>query len=367
MSFNRVEIDLAALAANFQLLASRLPATTRQLVMVKSEAYGHGLERSALALARAGATAFGVAELEEGVRLRRAGITGEILVALGLSPDDDPADVLRHDVQVVVCGAEDIDRLRPLAGSGGAPAVHLKVDVGMGRLGCLPAQAPGLVDMVRAAGLRLAGLMAHFPLADEDVGATREHLQRFLSLVARLRPALPAGCRLHIANSAAMLRGLGTELDWVRPGIALYGAGPAGLAPAGLRPVMAMKSSVVQVKEVPAGSGVSYGHTFVTRRRSRIAVLPVGYDDGYLRRLSGRAWVLIRGRRCPVVGTICMNACMADVTGLPEVTAGDEVVLLGRQGDEEIAAEEIARWSDTISYEILCLFGSRNRRVFRGV
>ncbi len=366
MPFNRVEIDLRALAANFRLLASSLPAATRPLVMVKSEAYGHGLERSALALARAGAAAFGVAEVEEGVRLRLAGITGEILVTLGLAVDDDVADLLRHDLQVVVCSAEDIARLRPLARNGRPPAVHLKVDVGMGRLGCLPGQLPDLVDMAQDAGLRLAGVMAHFPLADEDVEATREHLHRFLALAARLRPRLPAGCRLHIANSAAMLRGLGADLDWVRPGIALYGAGPPGLAPAGLRPVMAMKSSVVQVKELAAGSGVSYGHTFVTGRRSRIAVLPVGYDDGYLRRLSNKAWVLIRGRRCPVVGTICMNACMADVTGVPGVAAGDEVVLLGRQGGEEIRAEEVARWSGTIAYEVLCLFGSRNQRVFRG-
>ncbi len=179
---------------------------------------------------------------------------------------------------------------------------------------------------------------------------------------------MPPDRLLHIANSAALCRSCDTHLQMVRPGIALYGCYPYSdpelRQKLDLRPVMSFKSSVVQVKEVPAGSGISYGHTFVTRADSRLAVLPVGYDDGYLRRLSNRGQVLIRGRRVPVVGNVCMNACIVDVTGLEAVAAGEEVVLLGRQGDDCIYADEIAGWMETISYEVLCLFGGMNRRVY---
>ncbi len=364
MAFNRVEIDLGALRHNYRTLAAMLPPGVSILAMVKSEAYGHGLEPCARALADAGAQAFGVAEVEEGIRLRRAGVSGDILVTLGLAPDDDPADLVRYDLQPVIFDVADVERLATAAGRN-TVAVHVKVDVGMGRFGVMPNGARELVSAVsRAANLRIAGLMAHFPLADEDSRCTMRHLETFRAVVEPLRRLAGEACRLHIANSAAMLDRLGVDFDWVRPGIALYGGGPPAAGTLGLRPVMAMKSSVVQVKSVPAGTGISYGHSFVTDRPSRIAVLPVGYDDGYLRRLSNRGQVLIRGQRFNLVGTICMNACMADVTEAPAVRAGDEVVFLGRQGEEMITADEIARWSDTISYEIFCLLGSRNRRVY---
>ncbi len=364
MAFNRVEIDLDALRHNFRLLAARSGPDVVVLAMVKSEAYGHGLESCARALAAAGARAFGVAEVEEGIRLRQAGIEGDIVVTLGLAPDDDPADVVRHRLQPVVFDEAGARRLAAAGVDRGRDIpVHLKIDIGMGRLGVMADDAALLVQTVgRMAGLRIAGLMAHYPLADEDQEQTAWHLAVFRQLIDRLQDNLPSGCLFHIANSAAMLGSDAGNLAMVRPGIALYGCTPAGVEDPGLRPVMTMKSSVVQVKEVPAGCGISYGHTFVTCRPSRIAVLPVGYDDGYLRRLSNRAQVLIRGRRIPLVGTICMNACMADVTEHADIEAGDEVVLLGQQDGQQISAEEIARWSGTISYEILCLLGSRNQR-----
>jgi alanine racemase len=175
----------------------------------------------------------------------------------------------------------------------------------------------------------------------------------------------------HIANSAALANNYGTHLDMVRPGISLYGCYPEGLdtdsSPLRLRPVMGFKTRVLQIKEVEAGYGISYGHIFVTKRKSRIAVLPVGYDDGYLRRLSNRAEVLIHGQRAPVCGRVCMNACMVDITdltGTDSVRAGDEVVLLGRQQEEEITAEQVAEWLETITYEVFCLFGGKNKRVY---
>ncbi|MEW6427276.1 MAG: alanine racemase [Thermodesulfobacteriota bacterium] len=371
MSYNRVEIDLGALAANYRLLNARLLPGCGLLAMVKSEAYGHGLVRCALALQEEGCRAFGVAEVEEGARLRQAGIAGRIIVTLGPAPDDDPGEILRHHLEPVLVDVAQAVRLSAVAEDAGRVIpIHAKIDVGMGRFGELPVEAAAFV--ARAAslpGLNLVGLMSHFPGADSpDPDPTHREFDRYLRLVERILPELSHRPLLHIANSAALFRHRQCHCDMVRPGIALYGCSPFGQqaneAAVGLRPVMAVKTSVVQVKAVPAGWGISYGHRFVTDRPSRMAVLPIGYDDGLLRRLTGRAQVLIRGGRVPLVGTICMNACVADVTDLAEVRAGDEVVVLGSQGQETISADEIALWSETISYEILCLFGSRNRRVY---
>jgi alanine racemase len=204
------------------------------------------------------------------------------------------------------------------------------------------------------------------------VEKTQEQLSHFRNVLAKLKTKEVGSVVAHIANSAALIYFPATHLDMIRPGISLYGcypdASPARAKTAvptlQLQPVMSFKTRVVQIKELEAGCGISYGHTFVTRRKSRIAVLPVGYADGYLRKLSNRAEVLIGGRRAPVCGRVCMNATLVDVTDLPPIHTGDEVVLLGRQGDAKITADEIAQWMETISYEILCLFGSFNERVF---
>ncbi|HSR35650.1 MAG TPA: alanine racemase, partial [Desulfurivibrionaceae bacterium] len=187
---------------------------------------------------------------------------------------------------------------------------------------------------------------------------------RVRNAIAALAPRVPLA---HIANSAAVLRFPGVHATMVRPGISLYGYYPSMVSArpeVALQPAMGFHTQVVQVKEVPAGYGVSYGHRFVTSRPTRLAVLPVGYDDGYLRSLTNKAQVLIRGQRAPVVGTICMNACMADVTDVPGVVPGEPVVLMGKSGTAAIDADAIAGWMGTISYEVLCLFGSRNRHVY---
>jgi len=369
-SVNRVEIDLAALGHNYLQLKKLAGDAVQVLAMVKAEAYGHGLEQAALTLVEAGAKFFGVAEVEEGVRLRRAGVSSTIIVTLGPCPRS-LEEIVGFNLQPVVFGRTGLLEMSRLAVQRRKRVdVHLKVDVGMGRLGVMPEDALELAREIDALpGLQLVGLMSHFPMADhEEQEPTAGQLQKFHEVAALLRDVLPDGRLRHIANSAALCRSNATHCQLVRPGIALYGCYPYSnellrdrLA---LQPVMAFKSAVVQVKEMPAGSGISYGHTFTTCRKSRLAVLPVGYDDGYLRRLSNRASVLIRGRRVPLVGNICMNACVADVTDLPEVAEGDEVVLLGRQGSEYIDADEIAGWLETISYEVLCLFGTMNRRVY---
>ncbi|MFU8818678.1 MAG: alanine racemase [Desulfurivibrio sp.] len=375
--YNSVEIDLGALRDNFLALRRRILPEVRMMAVVKADAYGHGLVPTAGALARAGADCFGVAEVEEGVRLREAGIAGEIVVLLGLGPEG-AAEAVARGLSPVVFDRGVLEQLsRQAARQGKVVGVHLKLDLGMGRFGLDPAAAGELAAAVGARpGLRLAGIMAHFPLADDPAAAALclDQWRQFQEAAQRLQAGERAGQRpmLHMANSAALLRFPETHGDMVRPGISLYGYPPGGpdLRSAwrtlSLRPAMSLKSRVLQVKELPAGRGISYGHRFVTTRPTRLAVLPLGYAHGYPRALSGRAEVLIGGRRAPLRGTICMNACMAEISELPGVAVGDEVVFMGRQGEEFIGADELAARHDTISYEVLCRFGAANRHLFVG-
>jgi alanine racemase len=375
---NRIEIDLGALRGNYLELQQRVGNGIEVMAMVKADAYGHGLLPAARALAEVGARTFGVAEVEEGIILRQGGLEGEIVLLLGASGESF-SEVLEYRLSPVIFDLAALEELSRSAERAGIRAgVHLKVDVGMGRVGIMPAELPLFLErMAILPGVRLAGVSGHLPMADRPHDPrTGLHCHDFASIIGNLRTEWGslsgelAPPRIHFANSAAMLFMPHTHFDMVRPGIALYGYHPGGeITGTGpvLKPVMSFKSRVLQLKEVPAGYGLSYGHTFVTERASRLAILPVGYDDGYLRRLSNRAVVLIRGQRVPLRGTICMNACVADVTELPEVQVGDEVVLLGRQGRERISAHEIAGWLETIHYEVLCLFGSRNARSYEPV
>lgn len=370
ISYNLVEIDLAALRSNYRHIQTRVGGRVRVMAIVKSDAYGHGLLPVAQALAKEGAATFGVAEVDEGVQLRQAGIKGEIVVLLG-GMADSFAEIIEFDLQPVVY---DLDGLADLAAYAEqhdqSVGVHLKIDTGMGRLGIMPGQLDRYLALLeKSAGVRLAGILSHFPRADEpdDRSQASDQNQHFGEILAMIRQRCGSS-PAHMANSAAILNVAGSHYDMVRPGITLYGCYPFPEAKTRsnlqLKPVMSFKTRVIQVKEVPSGYGISYGHTYRTKRPTRLAVLPVGYDDGYLRRLSGRAEVLIAGTRVPVLGRICMNACLADITDLGQVNAGDEVVLMGRQGGAEITADEIAAWSDTISYEILCLFGGSNLRIY---
>ena len=367
---NRVEIDLGALAANYQAIRGAVGPDVQVMAIVKADAYGHGLVPVSEALYQAGAGSFGVAEVEEGVLLRESGIKGEITVLLGAAPEFFP-EIAEYDLQPVVV---DHDTLKTLSGycdkHNKLAKIHLKIDTGMGRLGIMPEEVSGYLDLLeKLSGIRLVGVMSHFPRADEPNNPyTAEQNRRFAEITAEIRNRVEGVVEVHAANSAAIMNFPDTHYSTVRPGISLYGCFPdpamEAKATVQLKPVMAFKTRVIQVKEVPTGHGISYGHTFRTERPTRLAVLPVGYADGYLRRLAGRAEVIINGRRVPVLGRICMNACVADITDIGQVKIGDEVVIMGHQGESEITADEIARWSDTISYEILCLFGSNNQRVY---
>lgn len=371
-SYNWISIDLAALRHNFAALKAWVGETVQVMAVVKANAYGHGLVPAAQAFAAAGARSFGVAEVEEAVALREAGLRGEIVVLFGV-PAAAAAEVVHYNLSPVIFSVEPLAALsRAAVAAQKKIGVHLKVDVGMGRLGVLPAEVPAVAAIIRQLpGLSLAGVLSHFPQADLEQGGTLAQHQAFEAVLGMAAgEAGAAGAPLaHIANSAAVLRFPGAHAAMVRPGISLYGYYPstASIRPeVVLKPAMGFHTQIVQVKEVPAGYGVSYGHRFVTGRPTRLAVLPVGYDDGYLRSLTNKAQVIIRGQRAPVVGTICMNACMVDVTGIAGVSPGEAVVLMGGSGEAAIDADAIADWMGTISYEVLCLFGSRNRHVYSG-
>ena len=375
LSYNRVEIDLSALQANFQGIRKTVGQQINIMAVVKSDAYGHGQVECAQALYSVGARTFAVAEVWEGVKLRRAGLEGDIVVLLGGS-QELYADIIRHKLTPVVF---DVDFLTGFSDAAARMKmevkVHLKVDVGMGRIGIMPDEVESYISLIkRLPGISLSGMLSHFPVADEidSLETTHTQLAQFKNVLADLKSKESGKIVSHIANSAALIYFPKSHLDMVRPGISLYGCYPdasptrakTAVPTLELQPVMSFKTRVIQIKEMGPGCGISYGHTFVTRRKSRIAVLPVGYADGYLRILSNRAQVLIGGRRAPVCGRVCMNATLVDVTDLPPVHTGDEVVLLGQQGDERITADEVAQWMETISYEVLCLFGSFNERFY---
>jgi len=336
--------------------------------MVKADAYGHGMIECARVFARSGAAAFGVAEVAEGVCLRQAGMGKPVFILAGILPEFADA-ILAHDLTPVLVDGHALDALDGAARQHGRVlAVHLKMDAGMGRQGMLPGEIDEVIREIRQKPfLRLAGIMAHFPMADApEKNSTEQILAIFQDQVQKMQTLEEDLC-LHIANSGGIFSCSDARLDMVRPGISLYGYGAAPVtemsssAEQQLQPAMSFVSRVIQVREVPSGTGLGYGHSFVTKRKTRLAVLPVGYEDGYSRFLSNRAQVLLQGRRVPVVGRISMNLTLVDTTDIPEVQVGDEAVLMGCQGDKRITADEIAAWMESISYEVLCLFGHCNR------
>jgi alanine racemase len=365
----RVEISLSAIEANVGV-ACRLAATARLMAVVKADAYGHGAVPVAETVLRAGATWLGVATPEEGALLREAGIRSPILV-LGPTPPDQAELSVIHGLDQCVTDPTQVEALdRAAEARGGIVAAHLKVDTGMGRVGVAPREVRRLAERIGALrGVRLVGLMTHFAEAEaEEPAFTREQLTRFLEAEGALREAGIRVPLLHAANSAALLYHPAARLNLVRPGILLYGCHPGRPRPGDpvLRPALRFRTAISQVKVLPAGASVSYGRMFVAPREMRVATLPVGYADGLSRLLSNRGQVLIRGRRAPIVGRVCMDMTMVDVTDLAEVRPGDEVVLIGRQGEDEITADLHAAWQGTISYEVLCRIGPRVPRVYMG-
>ena len=365
------EVDLSDLDHNYRALRALLPRDCRFLGVVKANAYGHGAVPVALRLEKRGAAYFGVATGDEALELRAAGVRAPILI-LGYVDEIDMPAIVRHDITVPIYDRETAELFSRAAVSEGKPVkVHLTLDTGMSRLGFLCDEthlSRAAEEMARAAvlpGLEAEGIFTHFADADGDEAYTMRQFTRFLDLLGVLERRGVRFALRHCANSAAVLRYPCTHLDMVRPGVALYGHYPdpscVGLDGPGLRPVMTLKSRVTAVRTLPAGTCVSYGCTATLESERTLAVVPIGYADGFPRLLSNRSAVLLHGARCPIVGRVCMDMCMVDVTGR-NVQPGDVAEVFGAA----LPVEEHAAAADTIQYELLCAVSPRVPRLYLG-
>ncbi len=357
-------IDLSAIENNMKAIRASVPSRAKVLAVVKADGYGHGAVETARAAIKGGAEMLAVAAVSEGIQLREAGIRIPILVLGAVSSFDVQAGT-EYDLIQTVCTPEMV-YLCEKAGEAlqKQTEVHLKVDTGMGRIGVRNAEERDLVlDAVNACQhVNLTGVFTHFSDADgndEGIEYTKEQFHRFLTLT----DPLPETVLRHCCNSAAIHRFPEMALDMVRAGISLYGYPPVPTNTE-LKPCMTWTAAVSYIKELPAGSFVSYGRTYRNDRPIRAATVTCGYADGYFRSCGKQGYVLIRGKRAKIIGRICMDQMMADVTDIDGVSAGDEVVLMGRSGKESIDAEEIASWTGTISYEILCSSAGRVDRKY---
>lgn len=371
----RAEIDLVAIAHNVRALKALLPPQARLLVAVKANAYGHGAAEVSRAALASGADYLGVARSDEGVALRKAGLTAPILI-FGYSPPELAPELAAHGLEQCVYDLDTARRMAVCLGSGDSTlSVHLKVDTGMGRLG-IPCPDEAAVkrcvetaqQLARLPELNLKGLCSHFATADSrDKGFAQRQFQRFEACLEALAAVGQRPPLCHMANSGAIIDLPATHLDMVRAGISIYGLYPSDevmRARIDLHPALSLKARIIHVKQVPPGTPISYGCTWRSEREAIIATVPIGYADGYSRGLSNKGMMLVGGRRVPIVGRVCMDLTMVDVTEVPEVQIGDEVVLVGRQGNAEISADEVAAWNATINYEVVAALTARVPRVY---
>lgn len=361
-----VEIDLDRFEANLGTLRAAFGTTTDLLLVAKADAYGHGAVEITRAAEAAGVRHVGVATLHEGIQLRASGSRANLWVLSPLLESEIP-EAVAHRLEPTFATLDFARRFSEESlRHGQASRAHLEVDTGMGRTGIDPEEAIGFLEQVsRLEGVRVGSVYTHFPESDAaDASFTLAQWERFTALVAEmerrgLRPPL-----VHAANSAAALRFPELRADLVRPGLAAYGHHPPNSKGMPLEPVMAFKSRLVQVRKIPAGRSISYGRTAQTARPTVMGVVPVGYGHGYSWLCSNRGAMLVRGKRAPILGRVTMDLTMVDLTDHGGAEVGDEVVLFGRQGAAELPLEEVAEWSGTLPYEVLCTIGKRVSRIY---
>lgn len=361
-------IDLSALAYNLSQFRRILVPGCHILAVVKANAYGHGAVEVARALIRHGVARVAVVSIEEGIALRQAGINAPIIV-LGPLFQDQIQEVIAHQLTPVLSDRSVLPALARATTLLPTPyPIHVKIDTGMGRLGLADDEVLSLIESSGLPpSLQLEGLMTH--LADTDgerSDYTEAQLVRFnqtIKLITARGLRIPL---IHATNSGGAVRFPRAQFTMVRPGIMLYGYHtlPPTVPVPDLKPVLSLRTCVAQLRTIPAGGSVSYNRTFVAKQPTRVAVLPIGYADGFSRRLSNVGHVLIHGKRAPVVGTVCMDMVLVDVTAIPGVMLGDDVVVIGRQGQDEITANDLAAWTGTIPYEVLCSIGPRVPRQY---
>jgi len=360
------EIDLDALEHNFKQVKKLIGNKVKTMVTVKADAYGHGIIPVSRALARAGVDYLGVASVDEGIVLRKEKIKLPILI-LGTSLPEHVEPIIRYNLTQTVCTEELANILNRTAQKFKKTArIHIKVDTGMGRLGVdLDKAADFIKKISRLKRLELEGIFTHFPLADTDTHFTNEQIRAFNRLVDSLEKDGIKFKLRHAANSMGLIGYPESHFNMVRPGLMIYGIYPKQHLGVNLRPVLSLKTKIVFSKRFPEGRGISYGHSYITKKETTIVNLPIGYGDGYPRNLSNIGPVIIKGKRFNICGRICMDQTLVDIGDL-KVEPGDEVVLIGGQGKEKIKAEDLALLSGTIPYEIVCGIGARVPRLYLG-
>lgn len=362
-------IDLDAIRSNIMNTRKLLKNTTKIMAIIKADAYGHGAVPIAKAL-NSLVDAFGIAILEEGIELRRAGITQPILI-LGYTPKEQFKELIKNDITPTIFQYSLAKELSKEALKQNKTAnIHIKLDTGMSRIGYSD-KIESIQEIKKIAsleGIRIEGLFSHFACADEkDKTSAKKQLERYLSFINQLEKEGITIPIKHIANSAGIIDLPEAELDMVRSGISTYGLYPSDEVEKSrlqLRPAMEIKTHVSYIKDVEPGVGVSYGSTYITKRMTKIATIPVGYGDGYPRLLSSKGRVLIHGKSAPIIGRVCMDQFMVDVTEIDNVNQGDMVTLIGKDGNEFISVEEVAEMAYSFNYEFICNVGKRIPRIY---
>lgn len=366
------EINITNLDYNIKQIKDKVGSGKKITGIIKADAYGHGAIKVATVLRANGIESFGVATLSEAVRLRKAGFILEEIIVLGLTPDPYIDTIIEYRLTPVVCDYENAEAIsRAAAKANIIINGYLAIDTGMGRIGYDTDNSSSIDDIrmiMNLPNFRIAGLFSHFAAADSlDKTYTTVQEQRFMVFYKKLLNAgIPIPCRT-LANSAAIMEVASSHYEMVRPGIIMYGCYPSAevdRSQIDLRPVMSIKANIVQLKKVPAGNSISYGRKFTTRQDSLIATIPIGYSDGLPRPYSTKGKVIVNGVFAPIAGTICMDQCMIDVTHVPYPRLSDEVTIMGKDGIYEISAEDIAKATNTINYEVLCAFGQRLPKVY---
>ncbi len=372
----RVSVDLSSIRKNFKILKERLGKLSLQpqkpliIGVVKADAYGHGAVEVSKVLVKEGIDFLAVAYLEEAIALREEGINIPIIV---LFNEPDPQKYLRYDLSAVIHEERTISILEKTIKASSPPLrVHVKIDTGMGRLGFFPEEALSVLERLQnVKGIRIEGIMSHFSSAElSNKESAKEQITLFNDICIKAKKLIGDNLICHMANSAAIFSLPDACLSGVRPGLMLYGHLPGNLEEPALTPAMKVSTSLLTIRKVKKGTPISYGGTFITNRESLIGIIKTGYADGLMRSLSNRGYVLFQGKRAPVIGRVCMDLTMVDLTEiLKELTitspsTEDEVVILGSQGKETITARELSQWANTIPYEILTTFGGLGKRVY---
>ncbi len=364
-----IEIDLDAITDNLKFFKNKLASSTELMAVVKADAYGHGAIPVATHLQSLGVKYFAVAFLDEAIQLRKAGIQDRILI-LGYTPSDGIELACKYDIALTVYTLDTIKRVEEVGERLGKEiCIHLKVDTGMGRIGLAPKDIDEYIDCIKEKKwIKLEGIYTHFATADEkDKSLTFKQYKSFSEVVSRVEKTFNLSI-IHASNSAAAIDLAELSQTMVRIGIGLYGLAPSeevDLLENDLKPVMTIKTEVIYVKTISPGQTVSYGATFKATRETKVATLPIGYADGFSRSLSNRGYVIVHGVKVPIIGRICMDQTMIDVTEIDDVQIGDEVIIVGSQNGQYITMDYNAKLLNTINYELVTLLGKRIPRIYK--